>query len=245
MEWTDQAIVLGARRQGEGSLVVTLLTAGHGLQRGLVRGAARNRAPYEPGSRAIATWKARLAEHLGLVRLEPLGSAAALALDDPLRLACLEAATTLAEATLPERAAHPAAHAALARLLAAIECDQGYAAEHLRFELDLLADLGFGLDLAACAVTGATADLAFVSPRTGRAVSRAGAGAYADRLLVLPRLLGGTGSGGGALQDLLDGLALTGFFLDQHALAPAHQILPPARGRYLDRLRRVGGDTGL
>jgi DNA repair protein RecO (recombination protein O) len=241
MEWTDDAILLAAQRHGESSLVVTLLTASGGLQRGLVRGGARGRGRglYEPGNRVVAHWQARLAEHLGLLRLEPLGNAAAAAMDDPLRLASLDAATALAEATLPERAPHPAAYRALARLLAAIEQGEGYAAEHLRFEIDLLADLGFGLDLGRCAVTGAASDLAFVSPRTGRAVSRAGAGSYADRLMVLPRLLGGTGSGGGELQDLLDGLALTGFFLDQHALAPSHRSLPPARGRFIDRLRRA------
>jgi DNA repair protein RecO (recombination protein O) len=242
MEWTDEAIVLGARKQGEGSLVVALLTGTHGAHRGLVRGAAksRERGLYEPGNRVLAHWNARLSEHLGLLRLEPVAFAAAAVMEDPLRLACLAAATALAEAALSERAAHPSVYRALVGLLDAIERDEGWAALHLRYEVALLAELGFGLDLDTCAVTGAADDLAFVSPRTGRAVSRAGAGAYADRLMVLPRLLGGTGSGGADLHDLLDGLALTGFFLDRQVFGGEGRPMPAARGRYLDRLRRVG-----
>jgi DNA repair protein RecO (recombination protein O) len=241
MEWTDDAIVLGSRKHGESSLVVSLLTREHGLHRGLVRGGAksRERGLYEPGNRAIAHWKARLAEHLGLLRLESVDNPAALAMDDPLRLACLEAATALAEAALPAHVPHPAAFEALGRLLDAIAADDAYARRHIEFELGLLAELGFGLDLGTCAVTGAATDLAYVSPKTGRAVSREAAGAYADRLLVLPRLLGGTGRGAGEARDLLDGLALTGFFLDRHVFATAGRELPPARGRYLDRLRKI------
>ncbi len=242
MQWTDEAIVLSARRQGEGSLTLSLLTRAHGRHRGLARGGqkSRQRGLFEPGSRVVAAWQARLAEHLGLLRLEPVDNVAALLLDDPLRLACLEAATSLTEAALPEREPHPVVHAALGELLDHLARDAAYAASHLRFELTLLAELGFGLDLAACAVTGTTAELAYVSPKTGRAVSVAAGAAYKDRLLVLPRLLGGIGGPGGDVEDLLAGLALAGFFLDRHLFPPGGgRVMPPARARYVERLGRL------
>jgi DNA repair protein RecO (recombination protein O) len=242
MQWTDRAIMLGARRQGEGSLILSLLTLQHGRHKGLVRGGAksRQRGLYEPGNLVTATWHARLAEHLGLLQIESGQFLAAALLDDPLRLACLEASVALAEAGLPERAPYPGIFDGFEALLGRLGADDGYAAEHLRWELKVLADLGYGLDLAACAVTGTVEGLAWVSPRTGRAVSEAAGAAYRDRLLVLPRLLGGTGRAGGSdLADLLDGLALTGFFLERNLFAPHGNGLPEARLRYLDRLGRL------
>jgi DNA repair protein RecO (recombination protein O) len=241
MEWIDDAIVLGGRKHGEGSLVVSLLTRARGVERGLVRGAVRSRERgiYEPGNLVTATWKARLQEHLGMLKLESQGNPAALAMADPLRLACLEAATSLAEAALPPHVPHPGAYARLAELLEAIGRNDSWAPRYLAYEMGLLDELGFGLDLGSCAVTGTTTDLAFVSPRTGRAVSREAAGVYADRLLVLPRLLGGIGGEGDEAADLLHGLALTGFFLDARVFHPAQRNLPPSRARYLDRLRKA------
>ena len=243
MEWTDRAIMLGARRQGEGSLILSLLTRQHGRHKGLVRGGAksRQRGLYEPGNLVTATWHARLAEHLGLLQIEPGQFFAAPLLDDPLRLACLEAAVALAEVGLPERSPYPGIFDGLETLLQRLAADDGYAAEHLRWELGVLADLGYGLDLSSCAVTGVTEGLAWVSPRTGRAVSDAAGAPYRDRLLVLPRLLGGVGQDGGTdLADLLDGLKLTGFFLERSLFAPQGHGLPEARLRYLDRLARLG-----
>lgn len=242
MQWTDRAIMLGARRQGEGSLILSLLTREHGRHKGLVRGGAksRQRGLYEPGNVVTATWHARLAEHLGLLQIEPGQFYAAPLLDDPLRLACLEASVALADAALPERSPYPGIFDGLEALLERLGADDGYAAAHLRWELRMLADLGYGLDLSSCAVTGVTEGLAWVSPRTGRAVSEAAGEAYRDRLLVLPRLLGGSGRAGGSdLADLLDGLKLTGFFLDGSLFAPQGRGLPEARLRYLDRLARL------
>jgi len=241
MDWTNQAIVLGARKQGEGSLIVTLLTRTQGRQRGLVRGGAksRQRGAYEPGTLVTASWRARLEEHLGHLTIDPGTSYVAGLLDDPLRLGCLEAAVSLAELTLPEREPHPAAFDGLVRLLGHLDRDDGYAAAHLHWELDLLTELGYGLDLTVCAVTGATDALAWVSPRTGRAVSKAAGFAYRDKLLSLPRLLGGLGRDGSDIEDLLDGLTLTAHFLERQALAPRGQGLPPARTRYVDRIGRL------
>jgi DNA repair protein RecO (recombination protein O) len=241
MDWTDQAIVLGARRQGEGSLILSLLTRGHGRHKGLVRGGAqsRQRGLYEAGNVVTARWRARLAEHLGQLQIESQRFHAADLLDDPLRLACLEATVAVAEAGLPERSPYPGVFDGLLDLLQRLSGDDGFAVFHLQWELLVLADLGYGLDLGACAVTGTAEDLAFVSPRSGRAVSRSAGAAYQDRLLILPRLLGGAGRGDSDLADLQDGLTLTGSFLDRHVFAPQQRGLPEARGRYIDRLARL------
>jgi DNA repair protein RecO (recombination protein O) len=238
MEWTDRAIILGARRQGESSLILSLLTREHGRHKGLVRGGARSRQRglYEAGNVVGASWRARLAEHLGQLQIEPGRFHAAAFLDDPLRLACLEAAVAMAEAALPERSPYPGLFDSLTALLERLDRDDGFAVCHLHWERHLLADLGYGLDLASCAATGTTEDLAYVSPRSGRAVSRTAGAAYRDRLLVLPRLFGGTGRDGSDLADLLDGLSLTGSFLDRHVFQPQRRGLPEARNRYLDRL---------
>src|SRR5271168_5246999 len=241
MEWTDQAIMLGARRQGEGSLILSLLSREHGRHKGLVRGGAksRQRGLYEPGNVVTATWHARLAEHLGLLQIESGEFLAAQLFDDPLRLACLEAAVAVTEAGLPERSPYPGVFDGLHALLRQLGADDGYAVAYLRWEMQVLADLGYGLDLASCAVTGGTEDLAWVSPRTGRAVSQQAGAAYRDRLLVLPRLLGGIDREVGEVADLLDGLKLTGSFLERHVFAPHGARLPEACGRYLDRLGRL------
>ena len=255
MDWSDRAIVLGARKQGEDSLVLSVLTESQGRWHGLVRGGARSRqrGGYEPGALVDVAWHARLAEHLGYFRVEPLRNVTALLLDDPLRLACLEAACALVDLCLPEREPHPRSFAGLEALLASLGEDAGYADRHLHWEADLLAELGYGLDLATCAVTGAGEGLAYVSPRTGRAISAAAASTaemanWRDRLLVLPRRLGGVGRVGegppstgpaGELADLLDGLALTAHFLDREVLSPRGAALPPARARYVDRIARL------
>jgi DNA repair protein RecO (recombination protein O) len=247
MQWTDDAILLKSSPHGETSLVVSLLTSSRGRQVGLIRGAqkSRQRGLYEIGNRVAATWNARLAEHLGLFRLEPIDSIAAVIFDDALRLVCLDAAIALADISLPEREPHGHAFLALSVLLDSLRRDESYAVAHLKFELTLLTELGFGLDLAACAVTGATSELAYVSPRTGRAVSLAAGAAYRERLLILPRLLGGLGREGTSdPQDLLDGLSLSGFFFER-SIFPAGQgrAMPLSRARYIERLTRMAGSA--
>jgi DNA repair protein RecO (recombination protein O) len=238
MEWQDEGIVLAARRHGERDAILSLLTFGHGRHAGLVHGGAGRRAAplLQPGNRLECVWRARLAEHLGSWRLEPLRLFAGEFLADPLRLAALGSACALVEATLGERDPHPRLYAALLTLLERMQADLGWAADYVRFELVLLAELGFALDLTACAVAGGSEDLVFVSPRTGRAVSRAGAGGYAEKLLSLPAFL----AGGPAEPDLAAieaGLRLTGHFLRRQIFDPADRPLPAPRDRLLDLLR--------
>jgi DNA repair protein RecO (recombination protein O) len=245
MQWDDEAIVLAARPHGETSLIVTLLTRSLGRRAGLIRGGrrARGRGAYEIGTRVEAHWNARLAEHLGLLRLELVRGCAAELMDDPARLACLAAATALAEATLPEGEAAPGCYAGLLDLIGALVAERGWAGAYVAWELALLAELGFGLDLARCAATGVTTDLAYVSPKSAQAVSRAAAAPYRDRLLVLPRfLLDSAIEPGGA--DILDGLRLTGFFLDRHVCAPFGRSLPAARSRFVDRMAQSATISG-
>src|SRR6185312_7173859 len=175
MEWEDDGIVLATRRYGEGALVVQLLTRGHGRHAGLVRGGQgrKLRTVYQTGNHVSAVWKARLAEHLGTLSGELRHGHAARVLDDPARLACLSAAAALAEAAIPEREPHARAFEGLCALLQALDEDHGWAVGYVEWEMLLLAELGFGLDLSRCAATGEKADLVYVSPRSGQAVSAA------------------------------------------------------------------------
>ncbi|MSO74110.1 MAG: DNA repair protein RecO [Alphaproteobacteria bacterium] len=237
MEWTDRGIVLSARKHGEGGVVVSMLTAEHGRHAGLARGGAskRQRGLFMPGNEVTARWYARLDEHLGVFECELVASRAARVMDDPARLAALASACALIEAGLPERHPYPALHAALIDLLDRLESGASTWPEaYVRFEVMLLTELGFGLDLSACAVSGATANLEFVSPRSGRAVTAESAGLYRDRLFKLPRFL--TAAAEASSADVRDGLALTGHFLTNHLFASAGGRLPPARERLLDRL---------
>ena len=234
MEWEDEAVVLSVRRHGEHGGIASLLTRGHGRHAGLVHGAQSkaNRGTLQPGNHVRAWWKGRLAEQLGTLRLEVLHAHAGLVLDDPARLAALSAACALAELALPERQPHPGAFAALEALLTALPAES-WPSVYVHWEVALLRDLGFGLDLTACAVTGAVEDLGYVSPKTGRAVSRGAAGPWRDKLLALPRFL--VEGGEGDESAIRDGLTLTGFFLDRHVLAAHDRPMPSARIRLVDR----------
>ncbi len=242
MDWTDEGIVLSARKHGESSAIVTLLTRAHGRHLGLVRGGAgrRARGTYEPGNEVAAHWRARLDEHLGAFACELTASHAAPFLDDPLRLAGLAAACAVADATLPEREPHGAAYQALRAFLQALNTPHS-AEAYVRWELDLLKELGYGLDLSCCAATGTNERLAFVSPKSGRAVSRAAGEPYRDKLLALPAfLLAGEGPtpGGVPWAEIADGLKLSGYFLERHVFAPHGRPMPAARTRLVDRLVR-------
>jgi DNA repair protein RecO (recombination protein O) len=243
MQWQDEGVVLAARRYGESSAVASLLTRAHGRHVGLVRGGAgaRARPVWQPGNRVQVTWRARLPDQLGSLTGELLAPTAARLLDDPERLLGLGAACALLETTLPERDPHPNLYNDLEMLLATMVDQRDWWVAYVRFELALLAELGFGLDLAACAVTGQADDLTYVSPRTGRAVSREGAGAYADRLLPLPAFLVAHERATGApdAAQIQAGLRLTGAFLRRHLFDASERPMPSARERLLARLARA------
>ena len=238
IEWSGEGALLSVRRQGEAHAIIEVLTEAHGLHAGLVRGGGSRRvAPVlQPGAQLALRWRARLDEHLGAFTVEPIRSRAAQVMGDRLALPALGAVCALLVFALPERQPHPRLYAATQALLDALGVDPGWPPAYLAWERLLLEETGFGLDLSACAVTGATEGLAYVSPRTGRAVSEAGAGAYADRLLPLPAVLAG---GGGDLAQVLEGLRVTGHFLEAH-LAPAlgDRPAPAARARLLSALAR-------
>lgn len=236
MEWTDDAILLSLRRHGETGAVATLFTRAHGRHAGLVRGGAGKvaRAALQPGNRLQVTWKARLDDQLGTFTWELAEAFGSRWLEDRQRLAGLSAACAMAEASLAEREPHPAAFNGLVVFLAALG-EEDWPSLYVHWELGLLGELGYSLDLTACAATGATDDLVYVSPRSGRAVSRTAGEPYRDRLLVLPRFL--QEKAAGDRTSVLAGLALTGYFLERHALAPHGKALPPARSRLVERLK--------
>ena len=237
MEWTDEGIVLGVRRHGESSVIVELLTRGHGRHLGLVRGGAgkRMRPVLQPGNGVTAVWRARLDEHLGYYMIEGTRLRAARLLASPHAVYGVTHLAAVAR-LLPERDPHENIYEMLDRTLDDFE-DAGEAAVHLiRFELAMLAELGFGLDLEACAATGATADLIYVSPKSGRAVSRTAGAPFSDRLLRLPAFLrpGEGETGGWSDNDLSDGFALTGLFLLRHVLEPRGQGHSDARNGFIN-----------
>jgi DNA repair protein RecO (recombination protein O) len=241
MEWEAPAIVLDVRPHGEGGAIVTVLTEAQGRHAGLAKGgASRGQAAlWQPGNLIEARWVARLADQLGAISGEMVHPAASLAMEDPLALATLRAACAVAEGALPEREAHPRLFHGLVGIVTALLHGTDRALPALvQWEAELLAELGYGLDLGRCAVTGSAEDLAFVSPRSGRAVSTQGAGEWADRLLRLPAFLLGQGPSDRA--DWLAGLRLTGHFLARDAFGIQHKDLPAARGLLLDRLAAIG-----
>ena len=247
MQWQDEAIILATVKHGETSVIVDLLTPSYGRHRGLIRGGTgtRQRGVLQPGNKVRADWKARLAEHLGAFQIELDTSYASMLMSASTKLAAMSSLCTIAVATLPERQPQPeiyVATLAVLDLLADDDCGLTEAVVAvIRWELALLSVLGFGLDLTACAVTGQAEGLVYVSPRSGRAVSADGAGDYADRLLPLPAFLTGPmpdlGSVGSV--EIVNGLGLTGIFLERHILHPIDRALPPARTRFAEMVRGV------
>ena len=239
MDWRDTGILLSTRQHGETAAIIEVFTPSHGRHAGVVRGGTSRRiAPVlQPGAQLDLAWRARLEDHIGSFTVELQRSRAALAMADRLALAGLNTVLALLAYCLPEREVHPQLYARTETLLDLLGQPDLWPLAYMRWELALLEELGFGLDLSACAVTGATADLTYVSPRSGRAVSRAGAGVWANRLLPLPPCLRGEGDGGDA--EIVTALGTTGYFLEHH-LAPQlrGRPLPAARAQFLDRLSR-------
>ncbi len=237
MEWAEQGYVISARAHGETSAVLELFTRGQGRWMGLVRGgrSKRMRPVLQTGNLLQTQWRARLAEHLGTFTAEPVQMNAARLIDDPVRLAAL---TTLAAHTqlLPEREPHTRLYDAFEIVLDALMAEGPWPPLMVRWELGLLEELGFGLDLSKCAATGAAEDLVYVSPKTGRAVSREAGEPYRDKLLMLPAFV--IGKGAASDEDVQAGFALAGYFLDRHIFHPRGLKEPEARARMIARLAR-------
>lgn len=239
IEWRDEGALLKVRKHGESSAIIEVFTEAHGRAVGVVRGGtSRKIAPIlQPGAQLDVTWKARLEDHLGSFTVEPIRSRAAQVMSDRLALSGLNAVTGLLSFALPEREVHPPLYTRTIQLLDLLGQGEVWPLAYLQWELALLEELGFALDLSGCAVTGGTDDLTFVSPRTGRAVSRDAAGDWADKLLPLPPIL--LGEGEGAVDEILQALRTTGHFLHNH-LAPSlgDRPLPEQRQRLIDVLSR-------
>jgi DNA repair protein RecO (recombination protein O) len=244
MHLLTEAVVIAVRPHGEHGAIVRALTPEEGVQPGFVRGgkSRRLRPVLVPGNSVQAEFRARTDEQLALLSVELVHSRAHL-LSEALAAAGIDWACALTAAALPEGQAYPRVYEALEGVLGAIEAApsaRGWSAALVRYELLLLAELGFGLDLGECAATGAREGLAFVSPKSGRAVSAAGAGEYRDRLLPLPSYLTGA-AGAPGWDEIRDGLRLTGHFLARDLLIERQADVLAARERLVERLKRIGG----
>ncbi|MGP9789450.1 DNA repair protein RecO [Roseinatronobacter sp. NSM] len=235
MEWRDQGILLSVRKHGEATALIEVFTALHGRHAGAVRGgASRKMAPVlQPGAQLDVHWRARLEEQMGNFTVELLHPRAAAILGDRLALLALGAVCALCRYALPERAAYPGLYTATMEILDNLG-QPGWLRSYALWELHLLEETGFGLDLERCAVTGAQQGLAYVSPRTGRAVTIEGAGDYAARLLPLPAAL--VNGGPFSARDLTESLAISGHFLNQWLAHATGRPLPEARARLLAAL---------
>ena len=232
MEWTDDGIVLGTRRHGEANAILEVMTRDRGRHLGLVRGGggSRLRPVLQPGNTVRVVWRARLDEHLGHYAVEPLrmhGASQLAAAHVVYGVIHLSALCRL----LPERDPHPDVYDRLADILDHLEDPLAAATQLVRFELQMLAELGFGLDLTSCAATGARSELDYVSPKSGRAVSRGAGAPWQDRLLRLPAFLSDTVTP--SLDDIADGFALTGFFLARHVIEPRGLAFAEARAGFV------------
>ncbi|MGO1117326.1 DNA repair protein RecO [Rhodovibrionaceae bacterium A322] len=239
IEWSDDALVLSTRPHGENGALVQLLTREKGRHAGMVRGGQgrQQRPVLQIGNQVMATWKARLSDHLGTYSLELTQGHAARFLDDPARLSALTSAAALCDSLLPEREPHPACYEGLVALIDALS-GESWAEIYIHWELLLLRELGFGLNLEDCAAGGDNSQLAYVSPKSGRAVSLAAGEPYRDRLLPLPPFLVGLSAGGE--DEVAQGLRLTGYFLERHLFHPRDKELPASRQRLQQRFPASG-----
>ena len=239
MEWSEEGIVVATRRHGEADLILEVLTAGHGRHLGLVKGgrSRRMRPILQAGNTLSLTWRARLHEHLGNFRAEPVVERSSDLMASPIGAFGLSLAGAHLR-LIPERDPHPRLFEALAILLDSLERPTLAAEAMARFELLLLDELGVGLDLDTCAATGGSEDLAYVSPKSGRAVSRTAGEPYRDRLLPFPSFLVRGIAGEAAPKELQEAFLLTGYFLERHVFDVRGEGLPEVR---LNFLRAISG----
>lgn len=240
MEWTDEGTIIGLKAHGESAVIIEVMTRDHGRHLGLVRGGRSQKAQpaLQPGNAVSLVWRARLDEHLGEYKVELLTSHAARLMEAPVALYGLGTLAGLLR-LLPERDPHPGLYEGLALLVAHLDEPELAPALVVRFELAMLTELGFGLDLTRCAATGSTDELSHVSPKSGKAVSRPAAQPYLDRLLALPAFLAEGQGARVSPADVLAGFALTGFFLRRHIWEPRGLREPPERGRLVEWAGKV------
>ena len=239
MQWTDEGIVIGVRRHGEANAILELMTRDHGRHLGLVRGGfgSRLKPVLQPGNSVSAAWRARLDEHLGNYTVEGLHLRAANFFSTPHAIYGVSHLAALMR-LLPERDPHGGLYQALNEILGHLDNAAIAAPMVVRFELQLLSELGFGLDLDRCVATGVSGDLIYVSPKSGRAVSRAAGEPWADKMMRLPAFLREQNAVP-AGRDLADGFTLTGYFLTRHALEPRGLTLGDERAHFIAALNRA------
>jgi len=238
MEWRDKGILLATRPFGETSLIIDVFTPDHGKSSGVVRGGQSKKLKpiLQIGAQLDLTWKARLEEHLGSFQVELIRSRTANVMNDRLLLAGMLSSTTLINRFFPVGQVYKQFYESSENLFDLLQFPDIWALGYFKWELEFLATLGFGLDLEKCAVTGSTADLKFISPKSGRAVSQAGAGEWSSKLLPFPVAASGQGN---SLEDILDGLKVSQFFLERKVLvAFGMEHLPTARLRFISSLEK-------
>lgn len=236
MDWSSEGYILSVRKHGETSAIVDVFTRDRGRHLGLVRGGVsrRMRPVLQAGNKVKVDWQARLSEHLGSFTVEAISARAAELMDDRLSLAGLNAVCAVAKEILPEREVQEAVYDVFEILMANLHDPDVWPALYVRWEAGLLAAMGYGLDLSKCASTGSRENLTHVSPRSGRAVCAQAAEPYIDKLYALPEfMLGGASA---SIQDVRNGLTLTGYFLETRIQWGVNRTLPDARGRMIERL---------
>lgn len=240
MEWRDEGIILGTRRHGETSVIVEVMTRAHGRHLGMVRGGRSRRMQplLQPGNYVDVSWWARLDEHLGSFTIEPLGFAAARLIENSVALYGIQLAAAHLR-LLPERDVHRALYETLRLIIDHFEDPLAAGELLLRFEVMMLEELGFGLDLRECAATGRRDDLIYVSPKSGRAVCRDAGAPWADKLLALPGFVINTSVRATSFDELDKAFKMTGFFFMRHVWEPRAQTPPDSRGGFLNAINRV------
>jgi DNA repair protein RecO (recombination protein O) len=230
MQWTDDAVILGTRRHGENSVIAEVMTRARGRHMGLVRsGRSKTMQPVlQPGNLVEITWRARLEEHLGDFRVEPLKSRAGALMESAVSVYGVQAIASLLR-LLPERDPHPHLFETLNVILDHLDDPLDACELYIRFEIAMLNDLGFGLDLTQCAATGERFELIYVSPKSGRAVSRVAGEPYADKMLKLPAFLSDGSRKAANLESMADAFSLTGYFLQRHVYEPRGIKMAEAR----------------
>ena len=245
MEWASEGYVLSVKKHGETSAIIDVLTRDHGRHSGLVRGGAgrKLRPVLQPGNKIQVEWHARLSEYLGTFKVEALTSRAAELMEDRLMLSAINAMTAMAKETLPEREVHERVYDAFEILLSNLDNPDIWPVLYVQWEAGLLQALGYGLDLSACAATGANDQLTHVSPRSGRAVSASAAEPYLDKLFALPQFM--MGAPFAMAEDIANGLSLTGYFLETRLQWGVNRTLPAARAQMIEQLVLQGHASRL